>query len=151
MTKSGVKFILTNFMLIDEADLKEAHTKRSLKESTAAKNMYIVLWKSFVCPIKTAMQTIANENESDSPVLLYHLLHQYTGTAELVIRTYQLSLNNLLEKLLEMKFNVDKFCNYSAETLKTLHDVGGDDIQASFKLYEALVLSKVDAFNSEIR
>eukprot|EP00957_Ditylum_brightwellii_P024318 1833864-Ditylum_brightwellii.AAC.1 len=71
--------------------------------------------------------------------------------AELVIRTYQISLNNLPEKLSEMKFNVDKFCNYSAETLKTLRNIGGDDSQASLKLYEALILSKVDAFNSEIR
>eukprot|EP00957_Ditylum_brightwellii_P145963 11115361-Ditylum_brightwellii.AAC.1 len=97
------------------------------------------------------MQTIADDNKTDGPALLYHLLHQYTGTAELVIRTYQLSLNNQLEKLSEMKFDVDKFCNYSAETFKTLRDAGGDDSQASCKLYEALVLSTVDAFNSEIR
>eukprot|EP00957_Ditylum_brightwellii_P057956 4394385-Ditylum_brightwellii.AAC.1 len=50
-----------------------------------------------------------------------------------------------------MKFDVDKFCNYSAETLKTLCTAGGDDSQASLKLYEALVSSKVDDFNSEIR
>eukprot|EP00957_Ditylum_brightwellii_P152985 11644782-Ditylum_brightwellii.AAC.1 len=50
-----------------------------------------------------------------------------------------------------MKYNVDKFCDYLAETLKTLRDAGSDDSQASLKLYEALVLSKVDAFNSEIR
>ena len=151
MTKSGVKFILTDFMLIDEADLKEAQRKRTQEESTAAKNMYIALWKSFARPIKTAMQTIADDNDTDGPALLYHLLRQYTGTAESVIRTYQLSLNNLPEKLAEMKFDVDKFCDYSAETLKTLRDAGGDDSQASLKLYEALVSSKVDAFNSEIR
>eukprot|EP00957_Ditylum_brightwellii_P165602 12606440-Ditylum_brightwellii.AAC.1 len=69
--------------------------------------MYIALWKSFVHPIKIAMQTIADDNETDSPALLHHLLHQYTATAELVIRTYQLSLNNLPEKLSEMKFDVD--------------------------------------------
>eukprot|EP00957_Ditylum_brightwellii_P147632 11242982-Ditylum_brightwellii.AAC.1 len=84
--------------------------------------MYITLWKSFVCPIKTAKQTIANDNETDGPALPCHLLCQYTNAAELVIRTYQLSLNNLPEKLLEMKFNANKFCNYSAETLKTLHN-----------------------------
>eukprot|EP00957_Ditylum_brightwellii_P033997 2574792-Ditylum_brightwellii.AAC.1 len=113
--------------------------------------MCIVLWKSFAHPIKTAIQTIDNDNETDGPALLYHLLCQYTGTAKLVIRTYQLSLNNLLEKLLEIKFDIDKFCNYSAETLKTLCNTGGDDSQASLKLYEALVLSKVNAFNSDIR
>eukprot|EP00957_Ditylum_brightwellii_P120736 9209910-Ditylum_brightwellii.AAC.1 len=32
-----------------------------------------------------------------------------------------------------------------------MRNAGGDDIQASLKLYEALVLSKVDALNSEIR
>eukprot|EP00957_Ditylum_brightwellii_P027943 2111133-Ditylum_brightwellii.AAC.1 len=84
--------------------------------------MYIALWKSFVRPIKTATQTIADDNKTDGPALLYHLFCQYTGTAESVIRTYQLSLNNLPEKLSEMKFDVDKFCDYSAETLKTLHD-----------------------------
>ena len=71
--------------------------------------------------------------------------------AELVIRTYQLSPNNLPEKLSKMKFNVNKFCDNSAETLKPLCDACGDDSQASLKLYEALVSSKVDAFNSEIR
>eukprot|EP00957_Ditylum_brightwellii_P188717 14365305-Ditylum_brightwellii.AAC.1 len=81
MTKSGVKFILTNFMLIDEADLKDAQRKRSQEGSTAAKNMYIALWKSFTHPIKTAMQTIANDNDMDGPALLYHILRQYTGTA----------------------------------------------------------------------
>eukprot|EP00957_Ditylum_brightwellii_P180215 13728350-Ditylum_brightwellii.AAC.1 len=84
--------------------------------------MYIAMWKSFVRPIKTAMQTIANNNKTDGPALLYHLLCQYTSTSESVIRTYQLSLNNPLEKLLEMKFDIDKFCNYSAETLKTLRN-----------------------------
>eukprot|EP00957_Ditylum_brightwellii_P141451 10776244-Ditylum_brightwellii.AAC.1 len=37
------------------------------------------------------------------------------------------------------------------ETLKTLHNAGGDDNQASLKLYEALVSSILDAFNSEFR
>eukprot|EP00957_Ditylum_brightwellii_P031306 2373321-Ditylum_brightwellii.AAC.1 len=104
--------------------------------------MYIVLRKSFMHPIKTAMQAIADDSKTDGPALLYHLLRQYTGMAELVIRIYQLSFNNLLEKLLEMKFDINKFCDYSAETLNTLHDADGDDSQASLKLYEALVLSK---------
>eukprot|EP00957_Ditylum_brightwellii_P208398 15357232-Ditylum_brightwellii.AAC.1 len=34
--------------------------------------------------------------------------------------TYQLSLNNLPENLTELGFDVDKFCNYAAERLKTL-------------------------------
>eukprot|EP00957_Ditylum_brightwellii_P063523 4821378-Ditylum_brightwellii.AAC.1 len=85
-------------MLIDEADFNEAQNKCSPRESTAAKNMYIALWNSFVHPIKTAMQMIANDNEIDSPALLHHLLHQYTGTADSVIKTYQLSLNNLLSQ-----------------------------------------------------
>eukprot|EP00957_Ditylum_brightwellii_P029079 2196952-Ditylum_brightwellii.AAC.1 len=92
-------------MLIDEADLKEVQRKRSQEEFTAGKNMYIALWKSFTSPIKTVMQIIANNNNTDGPALLYHFLHQYTGTAESVIRTYQLSLDNLPEKLLEMKYN----------------------------------------------
>eukprot|EP00957_Ditylum_brightwellii_P126706 9657477-Ditylum_brightwellii.AAC.1 len=100
--------------------------------------MYITLWKAFAHPIKAAMQTIADDNNTDGPALLYHLLLQYTGTAEPVIRTYQISLNNLPEKLSEMKYDVDKFCNYSSETLKTLCNAGGDDSQASLKLYEVL-------------
>eukprot|EP00957_Ditylum_brightwellii_P062963 4778565-Ditylum_brightwellii.AAC.1 len=38
VTKSSVKFILTNFMIIDEANLNKAQKKRSPEESTAAKN-----------------------------------------------------------------------------------------------------------------
>eukprot|EP00957_Ditylum_brightwellii_P082444 6268307-Ditylum_brightwellii.AAC.1 len=87
-TTEGVKDILTNFMLIDEDDLKGAKLKHSPKEATAAKNMYIALWKSFVCSIKLVMQTYADNNEIDGPALLCHLLWQYTGTAESVIRTY---------------------------------------------------------------
>eukprot|EP00957_Ditylum_brightwellii_P046269 3510845-Ditylum_brightwellii.AAC.1 len=43
-----------------------------------------------------------------------------------------------------MSFNVDKFCNYSTATLKTICNTGYDDNQASLKLYEALVSSNVE-------
>eukprot|EP00957_Ditylum_brightwellii_P058028 4400550-Ditylum_brightwellii.AAC.1 len=151
MTAKGIKEILTNFMLIDVANLVQARLNCTPEEKMVVKNMYIALWKSFVQPIKTAMQTYANDNKTDSPALLYHLFHQYTDMSESVIRIYQLSLNNLLEKLTEMNFDVDRFRNYSAETLKTLRNAGSDDKQALLKLYEALVSSKVGAFNSDIR
>eukprot|EP00957_Ditylum_brightwellii_P129527 9879774-Ditylum_brightwellii.AAC.1 len=48
-------------------------------------------------------------------------------------------------------YNVNKFCDYDVNTLKTLCNAGGNDTQASLKLYEALTSSKADAFNSEIR
>eukprot|EP00957_Ditylum_brightwellii_P079061 6012886-Ditylum_brightwellii.AAC.1 len=66
------------------------------------------------------MQTYANNNKIDGPVLLYHLLRQYTGTTESIIRTYQLNLNNLTKKLEMPGYNIDKFCNYAAKILKTL-------------------------------
>eukprot|EP00957_Ditylum_brightwellii_P009582 722593-Ditylum_brightwellii.AAC.1 len=104
--------------------------------------MYIALWKSFACPIRTAIQTYANNNEIDGPALLYHLLKQYTGTAESVIRTYQLNLNNLTKKLEMLGYDVNKFCDYAVKTLKTLCDAGENNTQASLKLYEALTSSK---------
>eukprot|EP00957_Ditylum_brightwellii_P052410 3974508-Ditylum_brightwellii.AAC.1 len=52
-TTECFKDISTNFMLIDEHDLKGARLKCSSDKATAAKNMYIALWKSFACPIKT--------------------------------------------------------------------------------------------------
>eukprot|EP00957_Ditylum_brightwellii_P117488 8960455-Ditylum_brightwellii.AAC.1 len=73
-TTEGIKDIVTNFMLIDENDLKVARLKRSPREATAAKSMYITLWKSFTCPIKTAMQMYADSNDIDGPVLLRNLL-----------------------------------------------------------------------------
>eukprot|EP00957_Ditylum_brightwellii_P190014 14465998-Ditylum_brightwellii.AAC.1 len=73
-----------------------------------------------------AMQIYANNNKIDGPALLYHLLRQYTGTAKSGIRTYQLNLNNLPEKLGELQFDVNKFCNYAAKTLKTLCNAGGN-------------------------
>eukprot|EP00957_Ditylum_brightwellii_P051581 3911724-Ditylum_brightwellii.AAC.1 len=97
------------------------------------------------------MQTVAYDNKEDGPAMLCHILCQHTCTAELVIRTYQTSLNSLLEKLKELDFNIDVFCNYAYEMLKTLQDAGGNDKQASLKLYPALVLITVDAFSSEIR
>eukprot|EP00957_Ditylum_brightwellii_P000360 27780-Ditylum_brightwellii.AAC.1 len=132
----GVKDILTNFMLIDENDLKGARLKCSPDKATAAKNMHIALWNTFACPIKMVMQTYANDNRID---------------AESAIRTYQLNLNILTKKLEMLGYSVDKFCNYATETLKTLCDTGGNNTQASLKLYEALTSSKEDAFNSEIR
>eukprot|EP00957_Ditylum_brightwellii_P024232 1828059-Ditylum_brightwellii.AAC.1 len=114
-------------MLLEDEDLKRARTKRSSDKATAVKNMYIVLWKSLACQIKTAMKIITDDNKEDDLIFLCHLLCQYTGTAELVIRTYQTSLNNLLEKLKEHHFNIDAFYDYASETLKTLKDVGGDD------------------------
>eukprot|EP00957_Ditylum_brightwellii_P139440 10627110-Ditylum_brightwellii.AAC.1 len=105
----SIKDILTNFMLIDENDLKGARLKHSPEEATAAKNMYTALWKSFACPIKTVMQTYPDNNEIDGPAFLYHLLRQCTKTAESVIRTYQLNLNNLTDKLEALGFDFDKF------------------------------------------
>eukprot|EP00957_Ditylum_brightwellii_P101557 7740049-Ditylum_brightwellii.AAC.1 len=53
----------------------------------------------------------SDDNKTDGPALLYHLLPQYTGTAESGIRTYQLSLNNLPEKLIKINVDVNKLCN----------------------------------------
>eukprot|EP00957_Ditylum_brightwellii_P044608 3382304-Ditylum_brightwellii.AAC.1 len=69
--------------------------------------MYISLWKSLARPIKTAMQMHANSHDTDGPALLYHLLWQYTGTADSVIHNQQLCLNNLSNKLGDLKFDVD--------------------------------------------
>eukprot|EP00957_Ditylum_brightwellii_P024790 1873427-Ditylum_brightwellii.AAC.1 len=132
-TTEDDKDILTIFMLIDENKLKGDRLKHSPEEATAAKNMYIALWKSFTCPIKMVMQTY------------------YTGTAESVIRTYQLNLNNLTDNLEVLKFDVDKFCNCATKTLKTICDAGGNDTQTSLKHYKALMSLKVVIFNSEIR
>eukprot|EP00957_Ditylum_brightwellii_P125871 9594867-Ditylum_brightwellii.AAC.1 len=82
---------------------------------------------------------------------MHHLLRQYNGTAESVIRTYQPSLNNLTDKLEELRFDVNTFYNYATETLNTLCDAGGDYTQVSLKLYKALTFLKIDTFNSEIR
>eukprot|EP00957_Ditylum_brightwellii_P125593 9573240-Ditylum_brightwellii.AAC.1 len=138
-------------MLIDKDDLKGARLKCSPDKATAAKIMYIVLCKSFARPIKTVMQMYANNNRIDGPALLYHLLLQCTGTAESIIRTYQLNLNNLTQKLNMLGYNVDNFCDYAAKTLKTVCDAGDNNTQASLKLYETLISSKVDVFNSKIR
>eukprot|EP00957_Ditylum_brightwellii_P109020 8316462-Ditylum_brightwellii.AAC.1 len=68
------------------------------------------------------MQMHANSHNTDSPALLCHLLWQYTGTADGIICDQQLCLNNLSNKLGDLKFDVDKFCNYAAEMLKMLHN-----------------------------
>eukprot|EP00957_Ditylum_brightwellii_P206782 15349979-Ditylum_brightwellii.AAC.1 len=111
--------------------------------------MYIALWKSFACSIKTVMQAYANNNKIDGPALLYHPLRQYNGTVESVIRTYLLNLNNLTKNHKMLEYDINKFYNYAAKTLKTLCNAGGNDTQASLKLYGALTSSKVDAFNSK--
>eukprot|EP00957_Ditylum_brightwellii_P137804 10505401-Ditylum_brightwellii.AAC.1 len=52
---------------------------------------------------------------------------------------------------MDLKFNVNKFCDYTTETLKTLRNAGGDNRQAALKLYKALVTTKNDSFNSKIQ
>eukprot|EP00957_Ditylum_brightwellii_P174781 13308186-Ditylum_brightwellii.AAC.1 len=64
------------------------------------------------------MQMHANSYNTDDPALLYHLLWQYTGTANNIICDQQLCLNNLSTKLGNLKFDVDKICGYAAKTLK---------------------------------
>eukprot|EP00957_Ditylum_brightwellii_P195687 14909769-Ditylum_brightwellii.AAC.1 len=95
-------------------------------------------------------QMHTNIHDTDGLALLYHLLWQYTGTADSLICDQQLRLNNLSNKLGDLKFDVDKFCDYAAGMLKTLHNAGGDDKQAALKLYKALTTTKNDRFNSEI-
>eukprot|EP00957_Ditylum_brightwellii_P135200 10309432-Ditylum_brightwellii.AAC.2 len=138
-------------MLLDNEDLKLARMKQSLEEVTVAKNMHIVLWKSFACQIKITMQTVPGNNKTDGPALLYHLLHQCMATAESVIRTYQSPLNILLEKLEEVGFDVNRFCEYASEMLKTLCDARGIGKQSPFELYKVLVPTNVDAYSSETR
>eukprot|EP00957_Ditylum_brightwellii_P077783 5910947-Ditylum_brightwellii.AAC.1 len=97
------------------------------------------------------MQMHANNHDTDGSALLYHLLWQYTGTANIIIRDQQLRLNNLSNKLGDLKFDVNKFCDYAAKMLKTLCDTGGGNKQAALKLYKALVTTKNNIFNSEIQ
>eukprot|EP00957_Ditylum_brightwellii_P030855 2337954-Ditylum_brightwellii.AAC.1 len=61
-------------MQITEDDLKMSKSNHNQEQVQAATNMYISLWKSLACPIKTAMQMHANSHDTDSPALLYHLL-----------------------------------------------------------------------------
>eukprot|EP00957_Ditylum_brightwellii_P036160 2739307-Ditylum_brightwellii.AAC.1 len=64
------------------------------------------------------MQIHANSHDTDGLALLYHLLWQYTGTANSIICDQQLCLNNLSNKLGDLKFDVDKFYNYAAKRIK---------------------------------
>eukprot|EP00957_Ditylum_brightwellii_P037446 2832602-Ditylum_brightwellii.AAC.1 len=73
-TAKGVKDVLTNFVLIEEDNLKGACIKRTPDKKVVALNMFVALWKSFAQHEKTTMQTIADKHECDSPTLLYHLL-----------------------------------------------------------------------------
>eukprot|EP00957_Ditylum_brightwellii_P177282 13505105-Ditylum_brightwellii.AAC.1 len=84
------------------------------------------------------MQMHANSHDIDGPALLYQLLWQYTGIANSVIRDQQLCLSNLSNKLGDLEFDVDKFCDYATKMLKMLCNTGGNDKQAALKLYKAL-------------
>eukprot|EP00957_Ditylum_brightwellii_P024392 1841146-Ditylum_brightwellii.AAC.1 len=76
----------------------------------------------------------SNDNKIDGPALLYHLLCKCTDTVESDIRIYQDSPNNLQDKLEEFRYNINKFCNYAAETFKSFKDTGGNGKNASLKL-----------------
>eukprot|EP00957_Ditylum_brightwellii_P115326 8794305-Ditylum_brightwellii.AAC.1 len=81
-TPSGNRDLLTNFMQITDNDIKLSKANRKSDQNRAATNMYMLLWKSLVRPVKTAMQVHVNSHDTDGPALLYHLLQQYTGTTE---------------------------------------------------------------------
>eukprot|EP00957_Ditylum_brightwellii_P091958 7001766-Ditylum_brightwellii.AAC.1 len=102
-TANDTKDLLTDFMQITEDDLKLSKSGHNQEQVQAATNMYISLWKSLTRPIKTAMQMHANSHDTDVPALLYHLLWQYTGTANSIIHDQQLCLN----KFNNLKFDVD--------------------------------------------
>eukprot|EP00957_Ditylum_brightwellii_P079981 6082557-Ditylum_brightwellii.AAC.1 len=142
-TLKGVKDVITNFMLIEEDNLKGACIKRTPKKKVAMLNMLVALWKSFTQHVKMTMQTVANKHECNSPALLYHLLWHYNGTTESIIRTFQDLMNALPDKLDKLGFGIANFCNYATKTLKTLTDTGCTDKQAPLKLYEALEFSKL--------
>eukprot|EP00957_Ditylum_brightwellii_P093868 7147923-Ditylum_brightwellii.AAC.2 len=91
------------------------------------------------------------DTSSDSRLYNWYLLWHYNGTGESVIRTSQELLNTLPNKLDEFGFNITKFCNYVTKTIKTLLDTGNTDKQAPLKLYEALIMSHNNSFNSEIQ
>eukprot|EP00957_Ditylum_brightwellii_P093450 7116873-Ditylum_brightwellii.AAC.1 len=148
-TAKGVKGILTDFMLIEEDNLKGACIKCTPEEKFAVLNMFVALWKSFARHVKTTMQTIADKHECNGPALLYHLLWHYTSIAESVIRTSQDLLNTLPDKLDKLSFEIAKFCDYATKTLKMLTDAGDTDKQAPLKLYKAFVTSHNNSFNSE--
>eukprot|EP00957_Ditylum_brightwellii_P052203 3958408-Ditylum_brightwellii.AAC.1 len=67
-------------MQITEGDLQLSKSGCNQEQVQAAMNMYISLWKSLACPIKTAMQMHTNSHNTDNPTLLYYLLWLYTGT-----------------------------------------------------------------------
>eukprot|EP00957_Ditylum_brightwellii_P002448 187977-Ditylum_brightwellii.AAC.1 len=67
----GVRDILTNFMLIEETDLKGDCTQCTPDEKVAALNMLVALWKSFTPHVKTMMQAFAENHECNGPALLY--------------------------------------------------------------------------------
>eukprot|EP00957_Ditylum_brightwellii_P135616 10341218-Ditylum_brightwellii.AAC.2 len=46
-TAKGVTYVLTNFMLIEEDNLKGACIKGTPNKKVAALNTFVVLWKSF--------------------------------------------------------------------------------------------------------
>eukprot|EP00957_Ditylum_brightwellii_P047561 3612740-Ditylum_brightwellii.AAC.1 len=71
ITDKGIKEILTNSMLIDQADLKGARRKHSPGEKAATKNMHIALWNLFVYPFKIMIQIYANDNKTEGPTSLY--------------------------------------------------------------------------------
>eukprot|EP00957_Ditylum_brightwellii_P171694 13070945-Ditylum_brightwellii.AAC.1 len=61
-------------MQVTEDDLKLSTSGCNQEQDQAATNMYISLWKSRACLIKTVMQIHANRHDTDSPALLYHFL-----------------------------------------------------------------------------
>eukprot|EP00957_Ditylum_brightwellii_P032616 2471962-Ditylum_brightwellii.AAC.1 len=81
-TTKGIKDILTDFMLIEEDNLKGACIKCTPVEKVTTLNMFVALWISFMRHVKTTMQAFTDDHKCDGPALLYHLLQHYTGTAE---------------------------------------------------------------------
>eukprot|EP00957_Ditylum_brightwellii_P083775 6367653-Ditylum_brightwellii.AAC.1 len=62
-TSKGFKDVFTNFMLIEEDNLKGACIKCTPEEKVSTLNMFVALWKSSAQHVKTTMQTVADEHK----------------------------------------------------------------------------------------
>eukprot|EP00957_Ditylum_brightwellii_P038372 2900749-Ditylum_brightwellii.AAC.1 len=114
----GVKDILANFMLINQEVLIGDRCTCSPDDTIAKKNMYVAVWKTFSYNTNTVMQIYGNNIKTNGAALLHHLLIIYTGISESVIKICQISLNNLLEKVEELSYGVNKCCDYVTKMLK---------------------------------
>ena len=114
--------------------------------------MFVAVWDSLAPRVQSAILEHKDQFQQDGPVLLYFVLRKYTGEQKNVLRSTLRKFDTLDETFrFAHKNNVDRFATYVKSLEEKLRESEGKDTLYHEKVYETLIGSHVEDFNSELK